>query len=165
VDIENEPSIKSSIEQLKQKGQTRYKSILVLDKNSEYPHSNEICSSFANMKYSKQHLMRDRIEEQVIKKYKISDITVNHGAIILIDMPYEKPGNKLGEDIRILRYDESYLSLPKASGIVAGLKTSFEDQLMLLRVFVRPDIFEKLLEEYGRKDVESFISEKLYEFL
>lgn len=165
VDSDNSLSIKASIHQLNQKGQTRYKSILVLDKNSEYPHSNEICSGFANMSYSKQHNIRDQLEQEVVKKYNIPETSVNYGAIVLIDMPYENSGNKLGDDIRVIRYDESYLSLTKASGIVAGLKTAFDDQLMLLRVFVRPDIYEKLLKNYGGNDIKNFLSEKLYEFL
>lgn len=165
IDTNRKKSIECAISQLNQKGQTRYKSILVLDKNSSFPHSNEICSTFANLNYTKQNSIRDRLEDELVKKYCISEIVVNYGPIILVDMPYEKPGNKLGEDIRILRYDESYLSLVKASGIIAGIKTSFDDQLMLLRVFVRPDIFDNLISKYGRPAIENFISEKLYEFL
>lgn len=158
-------SVQSSIDQLNLKGQTRYKSILVLDKNSEYSHSNEICGKFANLSYSKQHAIRDHIEQELIKEYGISEVSVNYGPLVLIDMPYENPGNKLGDDIRILRYDQSSISLSKASGIVSGLKTAFDDQLMLLRVFVRPDINELLHEKFGRKEIEKFLSEKLYEIL
>lgn len=99
------------------------------------------------------------------KKYNLSEMHANYGAIVLIDMPYENSENKLGDDIRILCYDESYISLTRLSGIVAGLKTSFEVQLMLLRVFLRPDIYEKVLEQFGENDIESFINEKLYELL
>lgn len=162
---ENLSSIQSSIEQLNLKGQTRYKSILVLDKNSEYSHSNEICKKFANLPYSKQHTIRDHIEKELIREYNIPEITVNYGPLVLIDMPYEIPGNKLGDDIRILRYDQSSISLSRASGIVSGLKTAFEDQLMLLRVFVRPDVNELLYERFGRNEIEKFLSEKLYEIL
>ncbi len=165
VDLENSSSIKNSIEQLNLKGQTRYKSILVLDKNSQYPHSYEICSRFAGLTYSKQHVIRDQLEQELIKKYKIPEISANYGAIVLVDMPYETPGNKLGDDIRILRYDNNSLPLTKASGIVAGLKTAFDDQLMLLRVFIKPDIYEMLHEKYGKNDIENFLSEKLYEIL
>ena len=55
--------------------------------------------------------------------------------------------------------------MTKASGIVSGLKTAFEDQLMVLRVFLRPDINEKLDEKFGRKEIEKFLCEKLYEIL
>ncbi len=165
VDSVNSSSIQNSIWQLNLKGQTRYKSILVLDKNSEYPHSYEICSRFASLTYSKQHMIRDRLEQELINKYKISEISANHGAIVLVDMPYEKPGNKLGDDIRILRYDNSCLPLTKASGIVAGLKTAFDDQLMLLRVFIKPDIYDMLHKNFGRNSIENFLSEKLYEIL
>lgn len=165
VDYQNKVSITNSINLLNQKGQTRYKSILVLDKNSEYPNSNEICNAFSNKTYSEQHLLRDRIEEKFVKKYRISDVKLNYGPIILIDMPYEKKENKLGEDVRILRYDESYLLLTKASGIVAGIRSAFEDQLVLLRVFVRPDVFQEIIDKHDRKDVERFISEKLYDLL
>ncbi len=165
VDTENLSSIEASIDLLNQNGRTRYKSVLVLDKNSEYPHSSEICSTFASMAYSKQHIIRDKLEQELLKKYNLSEMHANYGAIVLIDMPYENSGNKLGDDIRILRYDESYISLTRSSGIVAGLKTSFEDQLMLLRVFLRPDIYEKVLEQFGGNDIENFISEKLYELL
>lgn len=157
-------SIQCSINQLNQKGQTRYKSVLVLDKNSEIPHSNEICNMFLKMNYSEQHLIRDKLEQEIIKEYKISEIGVNYGAILLLDMPYERVEKKLGDDIRIVRYDNSRMPLSKASGIVAGLKTSFEDQLMLLRVYVRPDIFD-YLDKFGKKEVENFVSEKLYELL
>lgn len=158
-------SINYAIDQLNQKGQTRYRSVLVLDKNSEYPHANEICSTFSAMPYSKQHLIRDKLEQELIKKYKNLENEVNKGAIILVDMPYEKSGNKLGDDIRILRYDNSYLSLANASGIVAGLKTAFDDQLMLLRVFIRPDIHDLLCIDHDIKDIGEFINDVLYELL
>lgn len=161
----NIQSIKGAINQLNQKGQTRYKSILVLDKNSEHPHANEICSNFSAISYTKQHLIRDKLEQELIKKYPDLENKVEDGAIVLVDMPYEKSGNKLGDDIRILRYDNSYLSLTKASGIVAGLKTAFDDQLMLLRVFIRPDIYVSLCENYDIHDIETFINDKLYELL
>lgn len=158
-------SIESSIKQLNFKGQTRYKSILVLDKNSEYSHSNDICSKFANLSYSQQHAIRNHIEEELINKYNIPKVSINYGPLVLIDMPYETPGNKLGDDIRILRYDNSCISLSRASGIVSGLKTAFDEQLMLLRVFARPDINETLLDTYGKNSIENFLSEKLYEIL
>lgn len=162
---ENFLLIESSINHLKLKGQKRYRSILVLDKNSEYSHSNEICSKFASLSYSRQHIVRDQIEHELLKKYGIPELSKNYGPLALIDMPYENPGNKLGDDIRILRYDESSISLTKASGIVSGLRTAFEDQLMLLRVFLRPDIYKMFDEKYGRKEIERFLSEKLYEIL
>lgn len=164
VNDESENSIKGSINQLNQKGQTRYKSILVLDKNSAYAHSNEICTKFATMTYTQQHKIRDKLEQDLLSKYDISEISTNYGAVVLVDMPYEKQGGKLGDNIQILRYDESCLSLVKVSGIVAGIKTSFDDHLMLLRVFIRPDVYEKLL-TFGRNEIEKFISEKLYEYL
>ena len=161
----NSLAIKCSIDQLNLKGQKRYKSILVLDKNSGYSHSNEICKKFAGLTYSKQHTIRNQIEHELIIEYDISEISENYGPLVLIDMPNETPGNKLGDDIRILRYDKSSIPLTKASGIVSGLKTAFEDQLMLLRVFLRPDINEKLDEKFGRKEIEKFLCEKLYEIL
>lgn len=160
-------SIEQSIFLINQKGQTRYKSILVLDKNAEHPHANEICSHFGNLTYSEQHEIRDKIELNFVAKYKIPEAIMNYGPILLIDMPYEKSGNKLGNDIRVLRYDNSYLELSKASGIISGLKTSFDDQLMLLRVFLRPDVYTLLIEDrkVGRSDIEAFLSGELYNLI
>ena len=164
-DANNLSTVEASLNQLNQKGQTRYKSVLVLDKNSEYPHSNQICRLFSESNYSKQHDIRDKLEQALIDRYNIYHVGTNYGAIVLVDMPYENRGSKLGEDIRILRYDESHLPLTKASGIVSGLGTAFDDQLMLLRVFLRPDIYENLIDKFGDKDVAAFICDKLYEFL
>lgn len=157
-------SVEHALLLMNQKGQTRYKSILVLDKNSEHPHANEICSHFSRICYSEQYEIRCKIEQAFIDEYKIPESIIHNGPLVLVDMPYEKSGNKLGDDIRVLRYDNSYLELSKASGIVSGLKTAFDDQLMLLRVFLRPDIYTQLIEDrrIGRNHIEHFLSEQLY---
>ncbi len=166
VDDNARKSIEYSIKFLNQKGQERYKSILVLDKESKYPHASDICNGFAKMDYSRQHNIRDQVEKALIEEYSIPEVIVDCGVAVLVDMPYERQGNKIGNDIRVLRYDNSYLELKRASGIVEGIKTSFEDQLMLLRVFVRPDIYELLINsrKIDRADIESFLCKKLYEY-
>ena len=158
-------TVNDSINFINQKGQTRYKRILVLDKNSDKSHSYEICQKFAALNYSKQHEIRDVLEESLLSKYKISNITTNHGAVLLIDIPYEKFVSTLGEGLSILRHDNSKMSLAKASGIVSGMKTTFEDQLLLIRVFIRPDIYKSLIEEYDENDISEYVYRKLYELL
>lgn len=160
-------TIEHSIKFINQKGQKRYKSILVLNKNSEYAYANDTCSKFSSMSYSKQNIIREKIETVFLKKYKIPESLINNGVPLLIDMPYEKPNNKLGDDIRILRYDNSYLLLSRASGIVSGMKTAFEDQLMLLRVYIRPDIYEKVIDidKNNRSEIETFLNEQLHNLL
>ena len=74
-------------------------------------------------------------------------------------------GSTLGEGLSILRHDNSKMPLSKASGIVSGMKTTFEDQLLLIRVFIRPDIYKILIDEYDENVISEYICKKLYELL
>jgi uncharacterized protein len=159
---DHKESFEYSLKLIRQKGQVRYKSVLVLDKASSQPHSAFICRNFFKLDYSGQHRIRDLIEKEFIRTYKIDESQVNKGALILIDMPYEREGTKLGNDIRVQRYDNSYIELLKASGIVNGLNQSFQDQLMLVRVFIRPDIFYQFDNEESKIRLEEFFNDQLY---
>lgn len=162
-------TIACSILQLGQMGQSRYRSVLVLDNNSNYANANSICMSFKQLDYAGQHIIRDRLEDAFFNEYHdyIKEPIRDSGAALLIDMPYNKTHSKLGNDFRVLRYDQSYIELSKASGIISGLESTFDEQLLLLRVYLRPDVYEKLIEEgkVAKEQIETFLCDKLYEIL
>jgi HD superfamily phosphohydrolase len=154
-----------SIKLIQRKGQVRYKCVLALDKASSLPHASYICWRFADLNYSDQHRIRDTIEEELIKFCKLEPSITDGGPLILIDMPFEKKGTKLGNDIRVERHDNSYLELSKASGIISGLNQSFQDQLMLVRVYIRPDIFYLCKEKEEHVKMIEFLNYQLYDLL
>lgn len=162
---DNEESIRHSINLIQKRGQIKYKNVLTLDKASSIPLSSDICSKFAELNYTDQHKIRDEIEKDFIREFNIDESLLNMGVLVLVDMPFEKKGTKLGNDIRIHRYDNSYLELKSASGIVAGLNQSFQDQLMLLRVYIRPDIFSSYIDKEEQTKIEEYFKQQLHNLL
>ena len=82
--------------------------------------------------------------------------------IILIDIPYEKPGNKLGGDVSVIRFSKEIESLSKASATVGRMHDSFNEQLAFLRVYLRPDVYEKYVQT-RKKDGDDSIVKSLEE--
>lgn len=161
----NKNCLKDIFSFINQKGQKRYKSILSANKNSEFAFANRICMSFFEMPYSRQYDIRLKIEEDLIVKYDIPKNLCNNLPLLLIDMPYEKRGNKQGEDIRVQRYDGSFLNLPVASGIISGLKNVFESELLLLRIYIHPDLIDWAEEKkIDTKELVQFLWEKMTEY-
>lgn len=169
VDEGNSKTIKLSILQLSRMGQSRYRSVLVLDNNANHTHASSICESFMQLDYKGQHDIRDQLEDAFCEQFwdYVKEPIRDSGAILLIDMPYNRSHKKLGNDFRVLRYDKSYLELSKASGVISGLESTFDEQLLLLRVYLRPDIYENLIgeEKVEKEEIEAFLCEKLYELL
>lgn len=168
-DGSNSKTIERSILQLSRMGQSRYRSVLVLDNNANHAHASSICVSFKQLDYAKQHNIRDQLEESFCQRYSeyIKEPIRDSGALLLIDMPYNKTHSKLGNDFRVLRYDQSYIEPSKTSGVISGLESTFDEQLLLLRVYLRPDIYDKLIGEgkVTREQIETFLCDKLYEIL
>lgn len=168
-DESNLKTITHSLLQLSQMGQFRYRSVLVLDNNSSYANASSICTSFKQLNYSGQHNIRDLLEEAFYNQFSsyIGEAIRDSGALLLIDMPYIRNRDKLGNDFRVLRYDKGYMEPSKASGVISGLETTFDEQLLLLRVYLRPDIYENLIGEgkVSKKQIETFLCDKLYNIL
>lgn len=143
---ERKEEVKNIIEFINHKGQRRYKSLLVLDNNSKHKWANVSCERFAGMSYEEQFKIREELENWFFEKYELSQDELKKGVVLLLDIPAENMANKIGRDIRVVRHDKNILTLDKASGLVSGMRENYEEQLKILRVYIRPDIYEKVLE-------------------
>ncbi|MBD5550362.1 MAG: protein kinase [Lachnospiraceae bacterium] len=170
--IENSSSdkkeqVKSIVNFINHKGQQRYKSILVLDNNSKYSLANQSCDKFFSMDYIEQYEIRNKLEKWFLDRYDIDASEINNGVILLIDIPAENMHNKLGRDIRVKRHDGMILELEKVSGLVNGMRANFEEQLRILRVYIRPDIYKDVLENkgYEKEEIGLELNQELCELL
>lgn len=159
--------VKSIVNFINHKGQQRYKSILVLDNNSKYSLANQSCDRFFSMDYGEQYEVRNKLEKWFLERYNIDTSEINNGVILLIDIPVENMKNKLGRDIRVKRYDGMILELEKVSGLVNGMRANFEEQLRILRVYIRPDIYKDVLDNkgYTKEDIALELNQELCELL
>lgn len=164
---DKEEQVKSIIDFINHKGQQRYKSILVLDNNSIHSSANQSCEKFFTMDYAEQYEIRNKLEKRFLERYQIEENEINNGVILLIDIPVENMHNKLGKDIRVKRHDGMILQLEKVSGVVNGMSTNFNEQLRILRVYLRPDIYKKVIDiqRNDRKDIEKELNQALCELL
>lgn len=143
--------VESIINFINHKGQQRYKSMLVLDNNSNYSSANQSCDKFFNMNYEEQCKIRNQLEQWFLEQYHIEPDEINNGVILLIDIPAENMQNKFGGDIRVKRHDGAILPLAKVSGLVNGMRANYEEQLKILRIYIRPDIYKSVLENNNQK--------------
>lgn len=159
--------VKSIINFINHKGQQRYKSILVLDNNSKYSLANQSCDRFFNMDYVEQYEIRNKLEKWFLQRYNIDTSEMNNGVILLVDIPAENMHNKFGGDIRVKRHDGMILELEKVSGLVNGMRANFEEQLRILRVYIRPDIYKDILDnkEYEKENIELELNQELCDLL
>lgn len=146
--------VKSIVDFINHKGQQRYKSIFVLDNYSNYSLASQNCDNFYSMDYAEQYEIRNELEKWFLDKYDIDASEINKGVILLIDIPAENMQNKLGKDIRVKRHDGKILALEKVSGLAKGMRENYEEQLRILRVYIRPDIYDDVLENKGHKKEE-----------
>lgn len=153
--------VQAIINFINHKGQQRYKSILVLDKNSEYSSANQTYSSLSAMNYGKQNGIREQLEKWFLDTYGLDLNEIDKGVVLLIDIPDEKMDNKTGGDIRVKRHDGKILELEKVSGIVEGMHKNYEEQLKLLRIYIRPDIYDYIMENHNKSDVAKKVNDKL----
>lgn len=130
------------------KGRKQYKVVLVLDNNAAYGSASSSCRSFAELPYSRQYEVRKKLEEAVCDKYSIDleKVSIEKGVILLIDMPEEHFENKTGSDIRIKHFKGNMIPLEQASDLIRGMSKNYIDQLRILRVYMHPDIYDKVLE-------------------
>lgn len=154
---------KHNIDFIRDKGPKRYKNILFFGKSSSlYPECNETYYKFNQKSYMQQEQIRIKIEKKIIEKYKIDDsIVKNNGSLVLIDCPIG--GEKVGEDIEILKHDGSIQRLSELSGAVKGAGEAFREDLKLIRVFAHPSLYQLLesnLSDVG-KNVYEFLREEL----
>lgn len=137
--------VKSIIDFINHKGQQRYKSVLVLDSNSKFVSAHQNCEKFFDMNYIEQYEIREELEKWFIEEYNVSSDELKKGVILLIDIPAENMKNKMGKDIRVKRHDGTILYLDKVSGLVKGMGENFEEQLRILRIYIRPDIYDHII--------------------
>lgn len=166
-DEKKKEEIKSIIEFINHKGQRRYKSILVLDKNSKFKRANQTCERFANLSYIEQFNIRNKLESRFLKKYDFMNNELKKGVALLVDIPVENMENKIGKDIRVMRHDKNILTLDKASGLVKGMRDNYEEQLKILRVYIRPDLYDEIInvKKYNKEDIGKEMNEILCELL
>lgn len=164
---EKKQEVRSIIDFINHKGQRRYKSMLVLDKNSKFKCANQTCERFAKLSYKEQFAIREELEKWLLKRYDFSKEEVKEGVVLLLDIPAENMDNKIGKDIRVMRHDKSILTLDKVSGLVNGMRDNYEEQLKILRVYIRPDIYDKIIEDknYSKEEVGKEMNEILYKLL
>ena len=153
--------INDIFEFLNYKGQQRYRRILVAGSSDR--RADKIWQEIVRKPYSEQELIRCKIEERV-KRFlgMVRDEDYLNIPIILIDIPYEKPGNKLGGDVSVIRFSKEIESLSKASATVGRMHDSFNEQLAFLRVYLRPDVYEKYVQT-RKKDGDDSIVKSLEE--
>lgn len=137
--------VRSIIDFINHKGQRRYKSVLVLDSQSKLPSAHQNCKTFLELNYVKQYKIREELEQNFMEEYRISSDASKKGVILLIDIPVENMQNKLGHDIRVKRHDGMILPLENLSGLVNGMEQNFKEQLRILRVYIRPDIYDDII--------------------
>ena len=165
--VERKQEVESIIEFINHKGQRRYKSVLVLDNNSKHIYANQTCDKFAGLTYTEQFAVRGKLEHWFLERYNLSNEELKKGVVLLLDIPAENMTNKMGKDIRIMRHDGNVLTLDKASGLVNGIRDNYEEQLKILRAYIRPDIYDKILGEkkYKKDDVAEEMNDILYKLL
>lgn len=141
---EDKNQIRDVFDFLNYKGQQRYRSIFVA--GSSDPRASKIWKEIVRKSYSEQETIRCKLEEQVINFLGVfKDDKALSIPMVLIDIPYEKPGNKLGGDVDVIRFSGEIESLSKASVTVERMYDSFNEQLAFLRVYVRHDIYEEYI--------------------
>lgn len=135
------------------KGEKRYENALVLDNNAAYGSASNSCASFAKLPYSKQYIIREKLEKAVCEKYNIDaqKEIAEKGVVLLIDMPEEHFDNKTGADIRMKHFKGNLFPLEHASGLIQGMEKNYIDQLRILRIYLHPDIYERI----KKRDVEN----------
>lgn len=166
----NRARIKDIFAFIDQKGKERYKRLLVV--GSSDPLANNLWRDIVRKSYAEQENIRRAIELVVIdylsKKKKRRIKSTPKTPIILIDVPYENNSKKLGSDVNVIRHSGEMEALSKASATVGRMFDSFNEQLALLRVYIRPDIYDEYIysprkheESEARKEIESLILRKL----
>ena len=155
---------------LRQKGKKRYRRVIVIGKNYTIENAGRIWDRFIIKSYTEQEKVRARIETKVIEYLGIPREAIPALPVVLIDIPFDKRGNKLGNDIKIVKHDgrEDYLS--DISTTIKGINDSFNEQLTLLRVYIHPDIYAEYLSKTDATkkcidDLEKYISKLLNNIL
>jgi len=99
-----------------------------------------VCRRIGEFDYAEMELLARKIAENVpsIKKHNKES---QKRTLVLVDMPYEPGGRKLGEDMMVIRPDGGVVDLMGVSGIISGIYHSFDEYLRHLRVMIHPEIY------------------------
>lgn len=149
--IETAKKAKDIIDFLNKKGEKRYKRIYVIGKDYAAENAAVIWNKVSEMNYSEKENIRVSIENRLMELLEIKEKN-DQMPIVLLDFPYEKDDHKLGNDIKVLRHDGSEIYLPRVSTTIKGVSDSFKEQLTLLRVYIRPDIYENYIKDNHDRD-------------
>ena len=122
-----------------------YRSILYFGINSTFENSNSVYSKFRESFYGDQLTLRAKIEQYLIRS-KIINATQYSSVRVLLDIPSKKNASKMGEDINVLKHDDSKPELNRASGIIKAIYDSFNDQVNVIRVLVPKEVSDKIEE-------------------
>ena len=125
------------------KGKYRYRRILVV--GSADPEAASLWDKIVRRTYSDQESIRSNIEKEIRNYLQVTDEDIPEIPMILIDVPYENTGNKLGGDVNVLRFSGELETLSKASATIGRMHDSFNEQLAYLRVYLHPYIYQKYI--------------------
>lgn len=146
-------------------GHTRppFHRIFVANEAQEDARLVQFCRLFDGMNIDQREQVRLEMERLVCAHagYNHKEGTTD----VLIDIPCGK-STKLGEDMNVVRYDGTVVSLKSCSGIVAGILDGFESQLKWFRVFVRKSIYEDVYRDPARLlEIENIIRSRLRDYV
>ena len=79
---------------------------------------------------------------------------------ILIDIPIDK-NKKLGDDINVIKYDNTAVKITDISGIISGINNYFDSHLQWLRIYIHPDYKKKVKDKSINKESDKIIKEFL----
>jgi HD superfamily phosphohydrolase len=139
--------------------QRLYKAIY--DKSiAESPEAEPILNRLDQMDYSEWENVSQEIRAGISN---LLDIKPESKHAVLIDLPSEASGRKLGEDLIVVRDDNTTNGAQDVSGIIKGINDSFWRRLRRLRVVVHPDA--RPGSEASRLKLEQRIGEILQQLL
>lgn len=120
-----------------------------------------ICETVAEMNYTELNELGKAIAEELFNSSLPSGFK-KEKVPVLVDMPYEPGRPKLGEDINVIRFDNTTECLNTISGIVKGVNDSFK-KLRHVRIFVHPQIYAEDKEERLKlgKAIENYLEKIL----
>ncbi len=163
---ESRECVKGILSFIDDKSCQRYVRVLSIGRNYTIKNAGVIWRKFNEKNYSERETIREKLEDEIIKTYGIEEERLGL-PILLIDMPFANINMNLGSEIKILKHDGNESYLQEVSPMIENLSKSFNDQLVLLRVFLRPDIYKKYINSSEKivKNLERKIYDWLYDYL
>jgi HD superfamily phosphohydrolase len=131
---------------------------------SEKPKLTDPYNKIGKMNLKEISELQDKIYKDLVKSYdSLKDFDEKSVFTILIDLPTEPNGDKLGDDIVVIVNSEKdeISSLNKTSGIINGINASFQSYTKKLRILIHPNIFDVLNKNCNKNELEDFIEKSL----